>query len=474
MSILRLGLLCLIALQGFGLHAKKIARDYTMLKEVAMPCGVVALVGTTVWAIIERCKKNTVGTNLEQEKRLHDADRKQLNDYKDGITQADRDQKFLSNLAVYVKKMETAHSKEFELLRNYTREGSRDADFVRHFIDIVVSQSGAHVAHVGSAIERDLKEAISNEQQLAMKCCEWNEDSSDNYESQIQTLSKSLKEIVSLLQIAHSVISEQKPYMNLMALYGDLNHKYTQEKNLKDCSQGFESKLDKHIRSLYSRSNELFCYLAYAESIKHDSAKLDGALKRLASFDAVPFQVQLIERSQNLLKALQSILGFVVTTWEYKKEKTDKPAYDENQERLRMELRERQARIDQENRLSEAKLQAERNRDAQLANDRAEIQRGIKQIQQKKIEAKLGLMRIRDQINMKEALKKNNKEWKKKFDRLQSGLKEIDDSVKKLQSFTNRPPCNPDSVDGLRIYINELLNSLNGIHNEIRCTLDAF
>ncbi len=411
----------------------------------------VAVGASSAWALVERYRKNKAVESHKQDKQII------------------QDRQFLSELAMYIETVERKYSKGFEFLRNHANDDSENKDFVQHCLELF---GGSDLSCVVSSIDRDLNEAIHKKHLFALKCSEWNGAMRNRHEQ----YARKLQEMVSLLRTARDVISQQKPYLHLTQLYSRLEDRYAKEMHLNTNAQSVVAHLDTHIRMRHSA--DVFCYPAYAERIRRDCGELETALQH-ASSQAIPFHIPLIDRSRNLLASLQNILGLVVTTQEYKKQNADKVVHDQKAQRLDMELSERQARIHQEYRLADARLQAEQNRARQLANEKAETLRQIQLIAQREVEVRLELARIRDHATIKDEFKKNNRQWeekekkndeqwKAKLVKLQSQLQSIENGITYLQNLATRPPCNPDSIDGLRQYMNELLTRLQYAHNEIR------
>ncbi len=240
----------------------------------------------------------------------------------------------------------------------------------------------------------------------------------------------------------------------------------------------------------------------YAERVEKDRLLIDQALKKLVDFNPLPFQMNVIWQAKFISELLNDILGFVVTTPAYIKEKESKPAYDrqqellkmelhERQERLAAELREQQARLAQEKRNTERALIEEKNKTQQLANHQAQIERDRNRLEIKEQEIMLNLMRIQEGEAIKQALKKNDSEWQYKINELkceynvlraqeseqqkkvialesergylqkynasiQNRLVLALDALKYLEEAIPNLPCNPDFVDGLRDYVDKL------------------
>jgi len=222
--------------------------------------------------------------------------------------------------------------------------------------------------------------------------------------------------------------------------------------------------IDEIIRA--KSSQVLFPYLFYAQNLQLQLTQLSKCLNNLVDFKAFPFQEKKIVRAKYVYEALQLILQFASTSEELMKEKDAKVGHDrqeqqieaelaERKELLRLETKERESKIAQQNSLAEAKLIEQRNKEKNLANEKARIEKEKKDLEYKSKENALQLARIHEGYGIKNALDENNHQWRKDYDNLNL----------KQQRLARDIEHRDAELKNLRIKLSSLQSDVKGTHS---------
>lgn len=295
------------------------------------------------------------------------------------------------------------------------------------------------------------------------------------------------KESLERLNTVYAKLDQFYKYLNSenstialqLLLEKEFENKYYAEINL--ASSEKLNSIEAIILSKYSNVIFQFPYVSYMEALQADINSLKAHLNM--EHNNSDLYKDLSNRASKCLDALSQVAQYVSNTEKYLSEKQQKPVYEreqarmqfelhEKKERLNAELREKQARIDEERRKSEAKLLKERNLAQDLANQRAQLERDRQALVVREFEIGLELARIRDGENIRVAVERQKRELRRSLETLEQKERESQgrilylsnkialckEKVRALQSKISRPPCNPDSVDGLRDYVSNLEN----------------
>jgi hypothetical protein len=497
----------------------------------------------TLWALVERSKKNTLNQLLGNTQQSHQVQldhitqnntiainklQSELDRYRSEVVQLEQDQALLASIGDYIASIEQRYEEQIKLTQN--KSDQRDY-LERIFALLHVQSKQTSIESVERSLKKDLEVGLGYKYQLEIKLLEWHAHQvRQEYSERGVVIVSKLKLLTAFLQELLVTLEEQRSVIILVGiLERNYNQEYAQEiqffqSNLSD--KDWYHMLDKHIRKQYCDVNAQFPYLAYAKKIQMDREQLKNTLSTLANFKPLPFQTDILARAHELDTMLKTTFDHVVTSDAYSQEKKNKPECDrkeqrfqaelqEKRERLQAELKEKQERLEQEKYGIEIKLKEERNRTQQLMNEHAQLEHARRQMDVREQEMRLELVRMRDGETIKEALRKNNREWQKNYDNLkrdydtlmkkkaelqerltalereytdtnarikntysaeqhlrqeisnlQNRIQRASEYVKDLQNNT-RPPFNPDIVDGLRAYIDRVQGKANAAYNAL-------
>jgi len=222
--------------------------------------------------------------------------------------------------------------------------------------------------------------------------------------------------------------------------------------------------IDEIIRG--KNSQVLFPYLFYAQGLQSQLTQLSKYLSNLTDFKAYPFQEQKITRAKYVYDALQVILQFASTADTFMREKDAKVGYDreeqkiqmelaERKELLRLETKERESKIAQQNALAEAKVIEQRNKEKNLANEKARLDKEKRELEYKSKENVLELARIHEGYGIKQALDENNQKWRKDYDSLNLNQQKLVRDIEQRDA----------ELKNLRIKLNSLQSDVKGTHS---------
>lgn len=465
---------------------------------------------STIWAIYEKITKNN--TKIELSKA-----QEQIEKFKNGIIQNNNDQKFLSSVAVHIKNSEFEYGQLASCL---------DLKSKLLIFKSLIQKNNLSVFDFVNTVKTSYDKTLKFKNTLELKINDWQQEDKHKFLSAADDCLPKLNMLINALREIYRVVDQQKNYLELLILLDrNFGQTYATEiaisKKFAPEDIDYSRALDKHISMQYSEAGHQFPYLMYAEKIKRDINSIKNILEQLNITALEDFQMQVKSDAKYILSILTRILENIVITDRYIDEKNKKPEFDkqarileatlhEKQERLNAELRERQARIEKEKRITETKLQEERNRAQHLANQQAEIERAHYQLVVQEKAANLEWARIRDGATIKDAVAINNNNWQNKIDSLNSDynlslknqheyqlridnmtheiselkskikyIKNLEQEVnalkdniswknnitKDLETSLKNPPVNPDSVSGLRDYINKLKNLVNDMNS---------
>lgn len=395
---------------------------------------------TTIWALVERSRKKGLVKQLGTARTKIKAYENQ-----------EADQIFFDSCTIFLEEMNHQYKQWDTFFAQNKNTDQASEDFV---------QKGLNLLNRSNNIDAHLQDAVQKKGLLEFKQSGWSESVQTKYPEQANTLLQLLNEHIESLQAAHAVVTQQKPYLSLVHHMDSVAKDYFFEMRFDPQAQYAETYLDRHIRT--QRNATAFSYVTYANRLQNACQSLEVKIQHAAS-RAIPFQQPLIQQARNHLQALQNLLAFVVTSAEYKEQCAKKIVHDREEQILAIERRERQARIDQSNKIADAKVQAKRNKARQLENEQLEIQRQLAFIAQQAIQAQLEFKKAKT----KKAIKENDKKWQERVGQLKQNLEKIRRDISQVQEMAACPPCNPDSIDGLRDYVNRLLFSLQRIQSDI-------
>lgn len=464
---------------------------------------------TAVWAIYERMgKKRFQARNhkLEIEVNSYKSDQ-HIKDY------LLRNSAVQSNWAIFLT--------EFNNIKSPNQTGT-ETEFAENLVNCIYNQmkkNDVGVDEFHNKITNGIGSLRNRMQEISLKANELAER--PHFLPAIDLLINGMGEALINLTEYNVIFEEHKNFIKLLSFLDKGTEKdFAQEITCVSSEvPNWHQVIDKIIKS--KNNQVLFPYLFYAQDLELHLNELSKHLNNLSSFQAYPFQEKIIERAKYIYDALQVVLQFVSTSETLMKEKDAKVEYDrkeqhikteisERKELLRLETKERESKIAQQNAIAESKLLEQRNREINLANEKARIEKEKKEIEYKNHENGLQLARIHEGYGIQKALDANNKKWRFDFEKqnaqsqklsqdiqqrdielknlqiklstLESNIKgthsdraeleryarslelRISNAIKAidlLRSKVSNPPFNPQAVYGLSDYVNGLQQQIN-------------
>lgn len=487
---------------------------------------------TLTWALIERYKKNNAKFDLNKVSQEVKQLVQEVDNYKKEKYQLEEEEHFLFNVSQFINNIEIDYKNEYIHWKSKSKDKNEYSyHLFNDLLEKIQLKTNLSLDKIITKISEDKEKTSIFLEQLRIKLYSWKvKENRIHFVEKAKFIEEKLEYMNKFLNEYYQAVLEQKNFIELgILLQINYEKKYSKEFEIVKISNLalFKSELDKHIRVVGSKSNEQFPYFYYVQMLNSDKMKFEKFLENIVYVKVLPFQTCYIEKAKEIYDLLNKLLTAIVTTSTYIDEKEKKPIFDreqirlnaelrEKEMRLQAELKEKQAQIENQKKMIETKLLFEKNREQELANQKAKIEKDRKELELKEKQMMVDLAKIRDGETVKEALKQNDRKWQQTIDNLQSKysaavrdlnnlseehkkevsklkcelsdlkaqlktsdldsdktaqeIKRLKDRIKQIITYlseldilVSNPPFNPDFIEGLRTYIENIKLKISNI-----------
>lgn len=421
------------------------------------------------------------------------------------VVQKAKDEDYVSELIKYIEGVYLNFEAEIQLAKS--KPNLYHEEYIERLVYLAKQKKSLFALS-----DSTLSSLITYQNELELKIAAWNKKSIHYpYMFKAQEILKELNSLHIYFKELNSSLKSQANFIDISLLL-DKNSfsKYNRELTLSKqfIGQQYFIELDKVIRASVNADN-IFPYLTYSSKLQRDIDVLQNTLDKIKGTKLFVFQERVIKQATELVSALRILLENVVSIKSYQEEQVRKPEFEKQQKLLEQELKEREQHLKNEKTILETKLGEEKNKEQKLLNEHAAIERDRQALFLQHQNSLLEMEKIRNGQALKEELEKNNKNWKSEIDRLikdhqksiENNNKEVQEKIQKseqelknlkqklgeieykkgllenelgftkgaitgLKNYLNtiesqlaNPPFNPDTVDGLRAYLNNIRNN---------------
>lgn len=460
------------------------------LKIASLITGTIA-VGTTIWALVERAKKNKLSLDLknsrtdmsilEQQSKTSIARLEQIvKNYQNDSIQLNQDEQVLTKIGEFVKLKDTNYRKEIEAINSLGNSNSNT--YLESLINLLRSQIGSknNIENILQVFNQDLALITANKKQLELKISQWtNNPKRLSLLPHATNLLPHLNNLELILQALTSTLNEQKAFIRLSNAVDVKQSEFAAELKLANTAIANEEfylgAIDKLVKTSSSDVRFQFPYIAYVQKLKAEIASVNFLLNSSPIEDKIEMQIKYKAAARRLMDCLINIYDDVTLSPIYLHEKRIKPEHDRKEEalkveqrekeaRLKADLEEQQSRVENERRLAESRLQEERNRAAQLQNEKRQLEAEKEKLSVQQQQIVLELKKINDGTNVANAVSANNAQWESRLARVNSDLDRVNQTVTQLNSeIRNIRVDNQAKLDKINNYLNTLTHSLTQV-----------
>lgn len=474
------------------------------------------------WALIERFGKQKATNELKkvnQDKTLLETE---LKKWRDRYQQLKDDEQYIITVTQDLEKIDQYFNNEYKFwLENYNKH---DSEYINNFLEVILNKVNLKSLTLDQFIvecKNFEKQFVSHERKLDLVLQDLSDRAKEYFVNQVKNLYINVLRKKEFISYCIRILDAYK-YLFELKIFVKNNYEkaYVFEieyvNQIKKNEMEILLKFDAYIRAKFNQYN--FPYIAYIEKLNDDRKILSDLLNEIVSSDKNKVFDGILIKANELSHIFNNLIECIVQTAEYIHEKEQKPIFEREQQRLNLEIQEKEARIEQESKKVQTKLLEESNKKQELENQRKRFENERKELEVKEKQLMVEWARIRDGETIKNAIIQNDQKWSYSFAQLQSRYdtlkKEMDQlkkddtkeisylrkelsnvrlqlknfqamsesqssevnklknkinkaitSIKELQRNLNVPPVNPESVDGMESYLNKLKSSVSEVQN---------
>lgn len=440
---------------------------------------------SVVWAVYERMSKNTV----KRENIKLELENNKLGQEVNSLKSDENIKEYIVKVSDFVGKWKNFLAEVNDCMKD---QGKTQEEFAKDAITFIYHHVNKYSLSLDEYLKRlskTIDDLSNNMNELSIKA-QGLKNKSDLIESATK-LTSLIRIVLEHMQNYAALVETHKDYLKLVFfLHPGIEREYSQEINYAYAQTAdWNQVIDQIIKS--KNNQVLFPYLFYVQDLTVRLKTLSTLLSNLSRFKVYPFQKEQIDRAQYVHDALQVIVSYISSSDILTREKNAKIEHDKKQqyvqadieerkERLRLETKEKEAKIAQEKILAETKLLDQKNREKHLANERAQIEKEKKELDSRSQENALQLARIHEGYGIKKALDENNNKWRTDCDSLNVNHKkelqnrdfELKNLKNKLSDYDNLDAKNKKEIQKrdnelktLRIKLSSLESDIRGTHS---------
>lgn len=351
--------------------------------------------GIGCWAIVQNIKKNSLANELDKLKKENYA------------------LKQVEGLLLDYQKIVTQLKHEYSSIFNLEDSPSK---IIEHLIE-----QGLEKETLYKKISSDYNNLYDRYSRLQFILKKW--ETYPSFKKIASYATESLHEAENIYNNLSKIYQPLKNYRAFLLLHDfalfSLYSSYQKEYNLIISNSDYFPLLNKHILSLYSSSQYKFPYLSYLDQLNKVTKTAKSLLYQVNLEEKQDSYAPIIHLSWykheknkiiEFITILENIIERIVISSEYSSEKAKKALFEKEEQLIVAQIKEKEARIKEEQKKNEILMLKERNKAQQLANEKK-----AKQLKEKQI--MLELKKIQDGETIKHALKENNQKWQSLLDR---------------------------------------------------------